>query len=352
VRRTLKRYSNLARQALLGYLPDDEPSRYLYGLLPDYPLRPGKGLRPALCLATCQAFGGSLDDAIDAAVSIELLHNAFLVHDDIADESVRRRGRPTLHRAFGVPLALNAGDALALLSTRPLMAGTALSRQHDMRLLEMFQETVTETLEGQAEDLGWVRDNVTDLTAGDYLRVTLKKTGWYTVIHPCRAGAHIGSRGTVNPDRFLRFGFFLGSGFQLRDDLLGVRGDGPDETAGEDLLEGKRTLMLIHLLRVAPQQQQAFVRDFLRRPRAERDRDEAMEIIRLMRLHGSVRYAERWLRSLARRADEEFVDAFSPAPDSEHTRFIRGLVPHLMSLEVGARGDYPQAPAEGDVGVR
>lgn len=352
VQHTLKRYSNLTRQALLAYLPDDEPSRYLYGLLPDYPLRPGKGLRPALCLATCQAFGGSLDDALDAAVSIEILHNAFLVHDDIADESVRRRGRPTLHRAFGVPLALNAGDALAFFSTRPLMARTALPRQDDMRLLEMFHQAVTETLEGQAEELGWMRDNVTVLTVGDYLRVTLKKTGWYTVIHPCRAGAHIGSRGTVNPDRFLHFGFFLGSGFQLRDDLFGLRGDGPDETAGEDVLEGKRTLMLIHLLRHAPEQQQEFLRDFLRRPRAERGQDEAMEIIRLMRLHGSVRYAERWLRALARRADEECADAFSIAPDSEHTRFIRGLVPHLLSLETGAGDADRQARAEGDVGVR
>lgn len=336
VERDLQRYARLTRQALTSYLPDKDPSRYLYSLLPDYPTRTGKGVRPALCLASCQAFGGSIDDALDAAVALELLHNAFLVHDDIADESTRRRGAPTLHEIHGVPLALNAGDALAFMSLQPLLETVPALRQHAFPILTMFQETVTQTIEGQALELGWIRDNVTDLTVGDYLRVALKKTGWYTAIQPCRVGAYIGSRGRADPGRFLRFGFFVGTAFQLRDDLLGLEDEGPDEGAGDDVIEGKRTLMLLHLLRVAPPLEQALVRDFLRRPRAERTRDEAREIIRLMRVRGSVRYAERWLTTLARRADEEFEAAFAEAADIEHTRFIRGLVPYLLSPHAGA----------------
>ena len=80
----------------------------------DYPARGGKGIRPALVLATCQAFGGSRREAIAPAATIELLHNAFLIHDDVEDESELRRGRPTLHQLHGVPLAINAGDALAV----------------------------------------------------------------------------------------------------------------------------------------------------------------------------------------------------------------------------------------------
>ena len=76
-------------------------------------------------LASCQAFGGSVQEALGPAVAIELLHNAFLIHDDIEDESRLRRGRPTLHELHGVPLALNAGDALAVLGMAPSTAATS-----------------------------------------------------------------------------------------------------------------------------------------------------------------------------------------------------------------------------------
>ena len=78
-------------------------------------------LRPSLCIATARAFGADFEDVLPAAVSIELLHNALLIHDDIEDESEERRGRPTLHRLVGTPLAINAGDFLALLSLRPVI---------------------------------------------------------------------------------------------------------------------------------------------------------------------------------------------------------------------------------------
>ncbi len=337
VARALEKYARLAQSALVSYLPDREPSRYLYSLLPDYPLRPGKGVRAALCLATCQAFGGSIEDGLDSAAALELLHNAFLVHDDIADESTRRRGGPTLHELHGVPLALNAGDALAFFSLEPLLKSIRSFRRNPIPLLRMFQQTVIETLEGQAEELGWIRDNVLNLTVGDYLRVTLKKTGWYTAIQPCRVGAHVATRGRIDENRFLRFGFFVGVSFQLRDDLLGVRGEGPnDATQAEDVVEGKRTLMLIHLFHVARPDERGSLVEYLGRDRADRTREEAMEIVRLLHARGSVQYAEQWLNALARRADEEFADAYEGAPDSEHRRFLQGLLGYLLSPEAPA----------------
>lgn len=341
VAQALERYARLTQQAVGSYLPDLEPARYLYSLLPDYPLRPGKGVRPALCLATCQAFGGSFEDALDAAAAIELLHNAFLIHDDIADESTHRRGRPALHVLHGVPLALNAGDALAFRSLRPLIKTMRSFRRNPAPLVDMFEEMITQTLEGQAQELGWIRDNVTNLTVGDYLHMTLKKTGWYTAIQPCRVGAYIAMRGRMDTDRFLRFGFFVGTMFQLRDDLLGVAGEGSNDGAGDDVQEGKRTLMLIHLLHVATPDEKEFIREYLGRKRGDRTPGDAMEIVRLMRDRGSVNYAEQWLRSLVRGADREFAVAYRGAPESEHTRFIRGLVPYLMASGVGRWPSHP-----------
>ena len=107
------------------YLASREPSPYLYDLAADYPRRGGKMMRPSICIATARAFGARSSDAVRSAVAIELLHNAFLVHDDIEDESEMRRGEPALHSLHGVPLALNAGDAMLLLSLRPLLDNRA-----------------------------------------------------------------------------------------------------------------------------------------------------------------------------------------------------------------------------------
>ena len=79
-----------------------------------------KGIRPALCLATCGAFGGDEERALPSAAAIELLHNAFLVHDDIEDGSDYRRDGPTMHRQYGIPLAVNVGDAMNAMSVRVL----------------------------------------------------------------------------------------------------------------------------------------------------------------------------------------------------------------------------------------
>ena len=93
----------MTRDALSRYVPDTEPRQHLWDLVAEYPGRGGKAIRPALCLATTVAFGGELDEALPSAVALELLHNAFLVHDDIEDASLLRRGRPTLHAEHGVP---------------------------------------------------------------------------------------------------------------------------------------------------------------------------------------------------------------------------------------------------------
>src|SRR5213075_1535383 len=118
---TLARYRNLTTEALLNLIPLDGPP-YLYALIPTSPRRLGKGLRAALCFATCDALGGTQRQALNSAVAIELLHNAFLIHDDVQDESLRRRGVPTLHSEHGIGIAVNVGNGTNLLALQRLMA--------------------------------------------------------------------------------------------------------------------------------------------------------------------------------------------------------------------------------------
>ena len=173
----LSEYGELTRQSVRRYLPEEEPRSYLYELVADYPRRGGKMLRSSLCIAMARAMGAPTEDAIATAASIELLHNALLVHDDIEDASDERRGTPTLHALHGMPLALNAGDAMGLLSLRPLKDNFhRLGLATALRIFEETERMAWESTEGQALELGWQRDNRTDVTDEDYLRIVLKKT--------------------------------------------------------------------------------------------------------------------------------------------------------------------------------
>src|SRR5689334_10810416 len=92
-------YGEAAREVMVEYLPSGERRRYRYDLVAEYPRRGGRSFRPSLCIATALAFGTPIEAALRTAVSIELIHNAMLIHDDIEDGSERRRGKPTLHVA-------------------------------------------------------------------------------------------------------------------------------------------------------------------------------------------------------------------------------------------------------------
>ena len=248
----LERYRKLTFDEMLRVVGQREPRRHLYDLVPSYPMRGGKGLRPGLCIGTCRAFGGEVASALGSAVAIELFHNAFLVHDDVEDGSEFRRGLPTMHAEHGVAIAINVGDAMNVLSIGPLMGNRdTLGPELAWKIFVEIEHMVLQSVEGQALELGWVHDNDCELTTDDYLRMILKKTCWYTSIHPCRIGGLIGSRGQVDPDLFNRFGYYMGAAFQIQDDILnlvGERGKYGKEIGG-DIREGKRTLMLIHLLR-------------------------------------------------------------------------------------------------------
>src|SRR5215470_9269808 len=222
----LREYGDATRNILFDYLPAAEPRRYLYDLVADYPRRGGRAFRPSLCIATARAFGAPIEVALQTAISIELIHNAMLIHDDIEDESEQRRGKPTLHATEGVPIAINAGDMLSLLALRPLYDNRhVLGPELSFRILEETERMARESAEGQALELGWRRDNVTNVAEADYLLMVLKKTCWLATIHPSRMGTLIGGKGWIDPDRCIRFGFFLGPAFQIQDDLLNLDGD-------------------------------------------------------------------------------------------------------------------------------
>jgi geranylgeranyl diphosphate synthase type II len=334
VENRLREVAKTVRRSMLDAMPDGEPSRWLYGPMREYPSRPGKALRPALCLTASRAFGAEPDALLGIAVAIELLHNAFLVHDDIADGSEMRRGRPTLAATHGMAAALNAGDGLAIVAGQVLRKAT---RQLDGDLADLvwheFDTMAMRTLEGQAIEVGWQLDNVEDLRPDDYLELIMHKTCWYTTIHPLRVGALVGSAGKADLAPLVRFGFHFGAAFQIRDDLLNLVGD--EQTYGKeilgDLYEGKRTLTLMHLLSAAEGDDRALLSDYLRRGRAERSEEMVRAVRRLMDDYGSIAFTREYAEGILLVAEEYFEQAFATATPGPDLDFLRSLVPYVWA---------------------
>ncbi len=248
----------------------DERREVLYDLILDYPLREGKGLRPALSIALCCGLGGTVDAVLPSAATLELYHNAFLIHDDIEDESLLRRGEPTLHVTKGVPIAVNVGDAMLCLSLQPLLDNTAvIGLGPALDILQYVARMTRESVEGQALELEWVEGNRWDLTDDDYLEMVVQKTGWYSFITPLVIGALAAEAEPAWLDDLIALGTSMSLAFQITDDVLNLAAD-PEEYGkeiGGDLWEGKRTLLLLHALRSANDSDRRRALDILAKPR-------------------------------------------------------------------------------------
>ena len=335
VNEVLTGYRERIQEVLLSGVPASGPTD-LYGLVGEYPSRPSKYLRPALCLAVCEALGGDPERVMNSAAALELLHNGFLIHDDIQDGSEQRRGSPTLVAEYGPAIALNVGNTTNLLALQRLMSDRSRLGSHlSWRILQETELTVRHSLEGQALEIGWIRDNTCDLTDDHYYRMCLKKTSWYSCIYPCRVGALVALGGRTDVNKFDRFGWYMGAAFQIQDDLLNLTGDFSaygKEIAG-DLWEGKRTLMVIHLL----QNIQGTDRDRLVRmlgtSRSERNAEDVSWVREQLVGRGSVGHARKSAEQLAVAAAEEADAIFNGVPGETAARFLRALPKYVVERD-------------------
>ncbi|MGQ7829655.1 polyprenyl synthetase family protein [Altererythrobacter sp. Z27] len=321
-------YAEATRAELRRYLSAEAPAPFLDPLMNEYPGRGGKMMRPAICIANACLFGGRVEEAVCCAAAVEMLHNALLIHDDVQDGSDLRRGKPTLHAMHGVPLAINAGDALLFTAFQPLLESIRpLGQQAAEQVIEATMMMARQTAEGQALELGWRDRNVTDLVEADYIRMALKKTAWMGMIWPAQLGVIIGSRGRVDPARVIRFGHFLGVAFQIEDDLRNLSDDpGYGKEKNGDLYEAKRTLMLIHVRAHATAAERKRIDALLRLRREQRKDGEVLWLADLMHRKGSVDHARRVAAALAGCALEEFAIAYEGCPHDDNRAFLLGLV--------------------------
>ena len=311
----------------------------LYDTLVDYPFREGKGLRPAILLSACRAAGGHTDQGVVSATAIELFHNAFLLHDDVEDGSQFRRGVATLPEIHGVPIAVNAGDATNVLAVGLLLENvTTIGVRKALLVFREIERMARESVEGQAMELAWISEQQFDITDADYVRMAYKKTCWYTVIAPLRIGFICGSRPGVGAPledelrTLIGLGLLAGIAFQVQDDLLNLEADEAlygKEHAG-DLWEGKRTVMLLHLVRTAPPEVRDRALRLLRVDRADKDPAEVSWLGQMLREIGSLEHGKRVARHYC---DQAFAlhDRLAPSMvDGDDRMFLREMLEYVV----------------------
>ncbi|MFE1744040.1 polyprenyl synthetase family protein [Coleofasciculus sp. H7-2] len=322
----------------------------LYDLLTDYPFRVGKMLRPTMCISIARAVGGMGHSALTSASALELYHNAFLIHDDIEDGSESRRGKGTLHQLIGIPRAINVGDATNVLAVGLLLENlSVIGVSKALNVLHEIEFMAQQSVEGQAMELDWVATNASHLTDQDYFKMCVKKTCWYSFITPCRIGFIVGHPSANVKDMvehlagLTRFGMILGIAFQIQDDLLNLQGqlEAYGKEIGGDIYEGKRTLMLNHVLANSGKESEKIL-EILALPREKKTTDQLAFIIEKMECCGSIEHGWKVARSLSNRAAEifeslDFLQPETPIRPEEQwvcsvhdRRFLKELINYVI----------------------
>lgn len=269
----------------------------------------GKKFRPALTLLSCQAVGGKPEKALKAAAAIELTHTFSLIHDDIMDNDDTRRGKPAVHKVWGEPLAILAGDSLFAKSFELLSqsAEDNIAYERVVDALQVLTNSCINICEGQALDMAF--EDTFNVTKDEYMNMIYKKTG-DLITASTTIGAIMGGASSNEIQALRTYGKQIGFAFQIQDDYIDLTGDESiGKPVGSDLVEGKKTLMVVYALEKANKEDHDRLVELLE-ANDESIIPEAMEILEK---YGAINYA----RSKAYDCVIESKQALSILPDSD-----------------------------------
>ncbi len=237
----IQEYTQLIEESLTAQNFNHQPSE-LYEPISYILSLGGKRLRPALCLAATDLFGGEVKKAIKPALAIEIFHNFSLVHDDIMDAAPLRRGMATVHKKWDDNIAILSGDAMLVKAYQYV---AQVSPEILPRVLELFSQTAIEVCEGQQYDLNF--ESLDDVKEEDYLKMIKLKT---SVLLGCalKLGAFIANASEEDAQAIYDFGLNIGIAFQIQDDILDAFGESDKfgKLSGGDILNDKKTILMIY----------------------------------------------------------------------------------------------------------
>lgn len=268
----------------------------------------GKRLRPSMCLATCALFKDDYGQAKWPAMAIEVFHNFTLLHDDVMDKACIRRGKPTVVAKYGLNTAILSGDAMLIEAYRLLQLTDSPSFS---LICDTFNQTAREVCQGQQLDIDFESRN--DVTAAEYLEMIRLKTA-VLLAGSMKIGALVGGATAADTQGLYDYGILLGLAFQLQDDLLDSFGNAATfgKAIGGDIMENKKTFLLINALDNADAQQKRELQAWM--ANADAVREEKVEAVKnLYEATGARGLTERKVEDLFSQAMSKLREMEIPA---------------------------------------
>lgn len=300
----------------------------------DYLDRGGKRWRPTLFLLLYEALGGKQEDVLDFCIIPELIHNATIIHDDIEDMSKERRKKPALHLIFGEDIAINVGDLLYFLPVISIIKNkNKFDKEKILKIYEIYVQECTRVAMGQATDISWHKgiSNADNVNEEEYLQMCLNKTGCIPRM-TAKMAAALSGRSEEEIKKFGRLAEGIGVAFQIQDDILNLTGKefaAGKGGLGEDITEGKRSLLVVHTLQKAsPEDRKRLLEILGMHTTDQKLRDEAIEIIKK---YGSVEHAKEKARSLVKEAWDE---AEKIIPESNAKEKLKAFAYYLIERKI------------------
>ncbi len=293
--------------------------------------RGGKRWRPALLILSCEAVGGKKELALKFTPLVEIIHSGSLVEDDLEDSSDFRRGKPSIHKIFGVDIAVNLGSAMYYLPTTILFNNYyKLDDKKRLKLYDLVSRELLKCHAGQAMDIYWHRGQKYDVSELEYLQMCAYKTGTLARL-AAKMGAVLGNGSEKQIRALGKFAETIGIAFQIQDDILNLTGEEfqKGKGMGEDIHEGKRTLMVIHCLAAAPEAERKRLLEILNSH--PEDRGSIVEAIQLLKKNGSMEYAEKKARQLVKEAWKKLEPELK---ESEAKQMLKAFADYLIERKI------------------
>lgn len=298
----------------------------------DFLDRGGKRFRPALFLLFVEILGGEPEKLKDFAAVVELIHNGSIMVDDIEDDSDLRRGKPATHKIFGVDIAINAGNFMYFAGFAPLIENSErfppeiMTRAYNAVIKEMITIHL-----GQATDIAW-HNNLADadnITEDEYLQMCANKTGVLLRVS-ARLAAILTGQDEETEEALAEFAESIGIAFQIQDDIMNLE---PTEKwgkeVGDDINEGKRTIIVIHALKHASESERKRLLEILKMH--TKDPEIINEAITIVKKCGSIDYARSFAKKLVKDAWEK-AEGFLPESPAKET--LKSFAEYLVERDV------------------
>ncbi len=295
-----------------------QPIHYILGL-------EGKRLRPALTLMACNLFTDDISLSVKPALAMEVFHNFTLLHDDIMDNAPLRRNQPTVHEKWNNNVAILSGDAMQILAYQLICQAPSSKLKV---LIDIFNTTAIEVCEGQQFDMNFALRN--DVSLEEYIRMIELKTS-VLIAASLKIGALCGEASETDAQKLYEFGRNLGIAFQIQDDYLDVYADHKlfGKTVGGDIVENKKTFLLIKALELAKGQQALTLQNAIN----SRIFDVAEKVMQVRQVYDDLNIPQSARASISAYSEKAFGFLDSVIVPDERKTILRQIALELINRE-------------------